>query len=990
MTEINPQNNNANNQRINNRRREKMYTGERFKANPFPFAYTKVQNPETGGTIYKRLVSPRVPDRILKTGNRQELEKFYADNATMLTASDKRYLQSRIHTANLLDRLERKALRDLSQGRRPPVPETDVKKGYRGFSKIKLDGPQTSGNGCWSCGMSLLLKSRGIDMSQEEIRAFRPEYAPGEENLSEDSTYILNTDSSFSPYESADLIMKVLPNTAVRNISFAPLDGVFLTGEIPPVGNPPAGLNFEQQQEWLLQQQMRLTAEREQKAKDELMKQQKNLFVSKVRQGLLEDKSPVILNRGNSHYVTITGISEDGERLRIEDSFQGAARTQYVKVDDLMKKYLSSGMLGLGLTWIKDLPVPEKGLAQENEAPEQQAQPQENVVPEQRVQPQENEGPEQQAQPQKNIELIPDMQGAVQANADGEIIINEPGAFGSVARDPKGSIGQIKGQEVGLNTFMDQTQLSQEIGGYLNGSGEDANGNPLQMLATENVYVPRRVREIGDPALALEVQEREQQEEQAYQNELQDLLREDDPNNFVIEEDDPIDEPASGTFDAYIAQQKNQLYQQQEDTAAYISNLYAANVVRTSKEKREADEASDLKAAEALSKVDVAATLNDQKEDPEKLKELQDIHKDLITKYPHLNRYMNKETGLLRLETEQLKKEIKAGNRTEKATITAKQQKTIETMAKLAMPVVKDMLGELRGSTTLPLIAVEENQRNLVNKIDEYAQKNYYIEPNPENAANKPDWTEKDWAMDNALERMRATGLGKNYFGVRRDRNSDEYNEVLAGMERYSQMRKEGKTPSGMQNRELIQKGLDYVKGKEKVRSTKETGQVRFDSVMSMLHELMPPKQYSRLLKRINQKRDAKPGDKNYVDEDTYAPKTADRVVKKKLKEAANKTGSEFRKLTSEALAVKMFAQNNPRKGKTIVEDPLHPELKTQMNQRARELRNDPNFRSALSMFPAGNTQQSLRSRTLQIGQTGEGLLNSYNFAKEMGGVEIN
>ncbi len=91
MSEINPQNNKPNNQRrTKNSGQEKMYTGERFKANPFPFAYTRVVNPETGNVIYKRLVSPQVPDRILKTGNRQELEKFYTDHAGTLTAADRR------------------------------------------------------------------------------------------------------------------------------------------------------------------------------------------------------------------------------------------------------------------------------------------------------------------------------------------------------------------------------------------------------------------------------------------------------------------------------------------------------------------------------------------------------------------------------------------------------------------------------------------------------------------------------------------------------------------------------------------------------------------------------------------------------------------------------------------------------------------------------------------------------------------------------------
>lgn len=55
----------------------KIVQPERAKANAFPFAYTAVTNPETGATYFKRVVSPQIPDRILMTGNKKELEKFY-------------------------------------------------------------------------------------------------------------------------------------------------------------------------------------------------------------------------------------------------------------------------------------------------------------------------------------------------------------------------------------------------------------------------------------------------------------------------------------------------------------------------------------------------------------------------------------------------------------------------------------------------------------------------------------------------------------------------------------------------------------------------------------------------------------------------------------------------------------------------------------------------------------------------------------------------
>ena len=91
-----------------------------YKPNPHPFAYIVVQDPDTKKPILKRTVSAAVPDRILMTGNRRELEAFYAENLDKLNHTDRRYLHARIHTAELVDRLERKALKEIAEGKLPP------------------------------------------------------------------------------------------------------------------------------------------------------------------------------------------------------------------------------------------------------------------------------------------------------------------------------------------------------------------------------------------------------------------------------------------------------------------------------------------------------------------------------------------------------------------------------------------------------------------------------------------------------------------------------------------------------------------------------------------------------------------------------------------------------------------------------------------------------------------------------------------------------
>lgn len=619
-------------------------------------------------------------------------------------------------------------------------------------------------------------------------------------------------------------------------------------------------------------------------------------------------------------------------------------------MDNLIDKYLAPGMHGLDLTWVHDLPVPEKKQAAENEP----------LAPE-------------------NSSLLQDLPGTAAVDRNGNVTLNETGPYVSALRAPKASLGQLKGQELNQTHYMDQTELQQELHGSLSGYGEDVNGRPLQMIGTENIYLPKKARLLKDPDIQAELTRQKEQEELEETREREALPASlgqlDKPENLVVEEADVKEEPAAGTFDAYQANRKHQLYQQGPDTAAYIAELYAMNVVRSSPQKREADQAADRKAAQAMELADALDPLRDDPQGQEKRRELQG---QLVEMYPHLQSYIDKKSGLFRISGKLLREQIRAGNRTEKERITPSQQKMIEEMSKLALPVVKDMLGSKTESTALPLAAVEEDPRKLVERIDSFAQKQYYIEPNPNNDPQKPDWTEIKQTIDSSMAALRATGTGKNYFGVRREHNSEKYERMMASLEQYQNMLSKGLTPSGMQNRDLTQKLLDYAGDKFAVRSTKDTGQVRFDSVMRVLRQVMPPRQFRQLLGKINQKREARRGDKNFADENTYAPMTAKRYAQMKVQQALTQSGSRYVKLCSEALAARLIGQQQERGDKTLVEDPADPSLKQALEQKAAQLRQDPKFRQALAMIPAGRTaQETLQNRQDWL-SNGEGLANLY------------
>lgn len=912
-----------------------------YKPNPHPFAYTVVRDPITKKSVLKRIVSEAVPNRILMTGNRRELETFFAENLDRLSHADQRYLQARIHTAELVDRLERKALKEIAAGKRPAQPEITKTDGYMGID-LRLPGFQTSGNGCWSCAMSLLLKSRGVEMSQEEIRAFRPDYPAGQERMSEDRLQTSNLDTSNSPYDNADLLLKVLPNTGMQNCTIRPLDEElqFLENDPPQM---PENLNPAQQQAWreeAFNRQEALNAQ----ASEYYLKQARAYFVEKVRQGLLENKSPVIMNCGGAHYVTITGISPDGSQIRYEDSYRSSeVTTRYRSVDDLIDTYLTPGMYGLDLSWVRDLPVPEKEQAQQQE-------------------------------------MLRDPGASAVINSSGELSLNATGEYVTLKTQPSEGLGQLRGQEINDIVYMNQTEMGQAMNGKLANSGENK-GMPLQMMATESVYLPRKLRLLKDPEIQRELEAEEnpktaeEQRRQAAQKAVAEAVRQ--PEDPIIDEGEAKDDPTANSFDSFASSQKSQLLQKSPDTPTYISNLYSATVVEHSPLKTEADKATDRKLDEANALADQRTKLEQQPETEQSVQQLKQIDKRLTQQFPHLDRFRNKQTRRLSLNNAELHRQLRLGAESEKKRINPTQEKVIGAMSDLAMPVVKEMLQKEKGSDELEKTALEQSPNKLVEKIDSYADKKYYIEGNKHNEPDKPDWIEKKHAVTSALSVLEKTAAGKNFLGLGRRKNTDAYNKLFSTLTQYKKLLDEDRIPTGMQNKAVIQHCLNYVRGRMSLRSERGTGQIRFDQTMGVLQQLMPREQFRMLLREVNAKRQAVPGDKAYVDEYSFAPKTADRVAKRKTQEALNKTGPEFEKLCSEALAAKLIAARNPRGGKTLVEDAADPSLRRDLEKQAEALREDPAFRSVLNSISGCATPVERRSRMQQLAG-GAGLHNLY------------
>ena len=294
---------------------------------------------------------------VINSGNLQLLLKFFNENASNLNRDEFEYLKARIATAREIERLNKKAMKDLSQGKDHPIPQTDETGGYTGFSNLTYPDHQTSSNGCWSCAYSLLLKSRGVDLSQEKIRAWRPDYAESEDArtpATQNLWYMRNADTAMEIPYNVDMLSQVVPNTAMVSLTLPPLamDSIALSD--PSTGSP-----------------VEMTAQRISDIRDHHKNEVIKTLTETISNAVKVDHSPVAVVV-DGHYITITGIDKNGS-LRYEDSvYEKGNTTHYMTVEQLYHlghevhqkqvdatTFVNVNPMGISLNWLQDLNVPQ-------------------------------------------------------------------------------------------------------------------------------------------------------------------------------------------------------------------------------------------------------------------------------------------------------------------------------------------------------------------------------------------------------------------------------------------------------------------------------------------------------------------------------------------------------------------------------------------------------------------------------------------------------
>lgn len=263
-------------------------------------------------------INKKIKRLIRVTGNVEILENYLKneENRKKLSSNEIKHLKHRIKIMKELNEIgekNRKALRE--NNRTSLIAPITRKDGTVELAHIHQDKVQNTFNGCWSVSLQLLLQSRGVKLTQEQIRGFRHNFVNDEEvkELDEETEKDINQDRKNEMMNKVDLVMKVLPNTAMNSATFMPR-----TTEIENEKN-------------------------------------RYRFEKIVRMSLIEDCSPLSMV-SNGHFRTIVGIQ--GDEVLVKDSIQfrthGANHTYRVPIKDILKESTK-------LFWLHDLQMEKDG-----------------------------------------------------------------------------------------------------------------------------------------------------------------------------------------------------------------------------------------------------------------------------------------------------------------------------------------------------------------------------------------------------------------------------------------------------------------------------------------------------------------------------------------------------------------------------------------------------------------------------------------------------
>ncbi|SFL06690.1 hypothetical protein SAMN05216390_10977 [Lachnospiraceae bacterium KH1T2] len=274
-----------------------------------------------------------VPEEVRNSGNLNNVVDYFNKNQRTMEPGLKAQFLTRIKALKHAETQREEAKNgsyyaDALKNR----PKVKVESDKKASIKVALDRKQSSKNGCWSCSLKMLLKGRGVDVSQEEIRAYRPDYSKKilkDDYFINDANFHLNSDAMNNISERADAGLGFAPDTMVRSFEVS----------TPKVASSYIEIGKDIDNAAYI------------KAATEAIRK-------KIFKIITDDKSPVAFTDQN-HYWTIRAI--DGDEIECIDSTAPVDRQiKRKKIEDVVKK-LFDNKVPFKLVWMADIELKEDG-----------------------------------------------------------------------------------------------------------------------------------------------------------------------------------------------------------------------------------------------------------------------------------------------------------------------------------------------------------------------------------------------------------------------------------------------------------------------------------------------------------------------------------------------------------------------------------------------------------------------------------------------------
>jgi hypothetical protein len=240
----------------------------------------------------------------------EKLGLYLKDEELVKDPVIRKHLEGRFRSHSTVQSLE--GSRAIRQKNRPPAIK--YKDGTILLRNKKKDvTKQTSLNGCWSAVLSDMLAHFGAEISQEQIRAYRPEVQEGHKKDTEALMNRLNSDARNEINDMADLIQRTIPNVAHHHMTL--------------------GANVDKN---------------------------KAVLREKVTDALLNKNSPVALLYGN-HYVSVVGIKGNTLIVQNPDPIY-ENKYQKLSINDLFEGCKDEkGEGSVVIDWLEDLTFKKDG-----------------------------------------------------------------------------------------------------------------------------------------------------------------------------------------------------------------------------------------------------------------------------------------------------------------------------------------------------------------------------------------------------------------------------------------------------------------------------------------------------------------------------------------------------------------------------------------------------------------------------------------------------